>query len=66
MKDALGVRVVTLWTLPPVVEAAPGERMRQRWMVTRQEVEDQFKVQLEKEVQEVVRPQLGDRRLLVM
>lgn len=66
LQHARGVDEVTLWILPPVEALVARKTMRQDWAAKADEIEAKFREQLEREVEGIVNPQLGQRKLTVM
>lgn len=66
LKHASGIGKVTLWVLPPAVVHVVKKAPSQLWAASFEDVEYEFRKLLEQEVEGLVRPQLGERRLVVI
>lgn len=65
LKHASGIGDVTLRILPPV-DGRSVKRSMQSWAATYDEVEKEFRELLGNEVEVLVKPKLGERRLTVI
>lgn len=65
LKHASGIGQVTLKILPPV-DGHFVKKSTQSWAATYEEVEKEFRELLGKEIEVLVKPKLGERRLVVI